>query len=397
MPCLWDDVSQAEAFAHTLQAFFRKFTDMSDKDFYLVGESYFGQYGTNIGTFIFNTEPFRSQFRLKGLGFGNACHGGNETFVMCPGFNVDKNTAEFYWRQNVISSSFYSRLHAVCQFPQSWVGQEVHLSDACQLLLQEMDTIARHKNVFYLRDNCELSEPAGIPSAWRPRRPSQPPSLSQVARKGRSNTGAKKPREVQGGFPYPCFVGSVVESYLTSPQVAAALHVSPRDYQASSFNYTLSGPAAIALYPSLMKQVDILVYNGDADSLAIYPADEEWIAHFASTGVIKETRPWFPWHTDVTATPAGFTTNYSVPGSEKHFVFSTVHDSGHMVPSFTPAAGLGILAQVLREPFPSPSPSTLDLDVTGAANFLSKTRKSFGLQRDAEETSQLQCFEVKRP
>ena len=33
-----------------------------------------------------------------------------------------------------------------------------------------------------------------------------------------------------------------------------------------------------------MKEVDILVYNGDADSLAIYPADQEWIEHFKSIG-----------------------------------------------------------------------------------------------------------------
>ena len=43
-------------------------------------------------------------------------------------------------------------------------------------------------------------------------------------------------------------------------------------------------------------------------------------------------------------------------GSTKHFRFSTVHDTGHMVPSFTPAAGLGVLAQLLGEEFPGPSP-----------------------------------------
>ena len=249
--CFWDDVSQAEAFAYTLEAFFRKFTEMSSRDLYIVGESYFGQYGTNIGSFIFKT--FQDRFRLKGMAFGNACHGGNETFVMCPGFNVQKNTVEFYFRHNFLSPSFYLEVQRLCDFPKSWVGEEVILSKECQELLKEMDSITKHRNIFFLRDNCEIgsAEPA-LELSWKHWK--QPLSLAETLENststrrylhGSGGSGQKNgnPREVQGGFPYPCFVDSVVERYLTSPKVANALHVNLDDYKASSFNYTLSGTA----------------------------------------------------------------------------------------------------------------------------------------------------------
>ena len=41
--CKWDDVSQAEAYAHTLAAFKAAFPEFSSNDLYLTGESYFGQ------------------------------------------------------------------------------------------------------------------------------------------------------------------------------------------------------------------------------------------------------------------------------------------------------------------------------------------------------------------
>ena len=48
VPCQWDDVSQAEAYAHSLKAFFAAFPEYADNDLYLTGESYFGQYGPRM-------------------------------------------------------------------------------------------------------------------------------------------------------------------------------------------------------------------------------------------------------------------------------------------------------------------------------------------------------------
>lgn len=77
--CSWDDVSQAEAYSHSLRAFKTAFPEFADNDLYLTGESYFGQYGPNIANYILTHEPYNSSLGLKGIAAGNACWGGTAT------------------------------------------------------------------------------------------------------------------------------------------------------------------------------------------------------------------------------------------------------------------------------------------------------------------------------
>ena len=39
VPCHWNDVSQGEAYAHSLAAFHKKFPEFASSDLYLTGES----------------------------------------------------------------------------------------------------------------------------------------------------------------------------------------------------------------------------------------------------------------------------------------------------------------------------------------------------------------------
>ena len=41
--CHWNDTSQAEAYAHTLVAFYKAFPEFKSNEFYMTGESYAGQ------------------------------------------------------------------------------------------------------------------------------------------------------------------------------------------------------------------------------------------------------------------------------------------------------------------------------------------------------------------
>lgn len=50
--CSWNDTSQAEAYAHTLQAFYKAFPEFASNDLYISGESYAGQYIPNIAYYI---------------------------------------------------------------------------------------------------------------------------------------------------------------------------------------------------------------------------------------------------------------------------------------------------------------------------------------------------------
>merc|ERR1712139_270567 len=86
--------------------------------------------------------------------------------------------------------------------------------------------------------------------------------------------------------------------------------------------------------------------------------NEEWIYQLESQGVLKEKEAWSPWFTSNKASPAGYVTKYSVPGSHQDFSFATVRLAGHMVPQFFPEAALTLISTFLEAPLPpTPSPS----------------------------------------
>merc|ERR1719356_212951 len=101
--CSWDDRTQAEAYSHSLMAFFEAFPEFAKHDLYLTGESYFGQYGPNIAHYILNHEPFRSALNLKGLALGNACWGGSESRSECNGPNSQRNDVEMFFGKGLFS------------------------------------------------------------------------------------------------------------------------------------------------------------------------------------------------------------------------------------------------------------------------------------------------------
>ena len=124
--CEWDDSSQGEAYAHTLQAFQKAFPEFSKNDLYLTGESYFGQYGPNIAHFIVNNAPFSTSLNLKGLALGNACWGGSATEVDCNGPNSDQNDVDMYWGKGLVSKKLYEQVQKTCKWPDMVSGVPRH-------------------------------------------------------------------------------------------------------------------------------------------------------------------------------------------------------------------------------------------------------------------------------
>ena len=112
--CHWNDTSQAEAYGHTLAAFYKAFPEFQNNDLYLTGESYFGQYGPNIAKWILD-QPDETvadvKIPLKGIALGNACWGGDATNVQCNGPNSQQNDAEMYYGKGLSSKELYVSLH----------------------------------------------------------------------------------------------------------------------------------------------------------------------------------------------------------------------------------------------------------------------------------------------
>ena len=106
--------------------------------------------------------------------------------------------------------------------------------------------------------------------------------------------------------------------------------------------------ASVTLYPTLVKKMRVLIYNGDSDACVPYKGNEEWTEGLADQGVIKQNKPWHPWFADgVPQMPAGYSTTYTVPGAPYDFSFVTIRLAGHMVPSFQPLSALTFFKRFL--------------------------------------------------
>lgn len=351
--CSWNDVSQAEAYAHTLKAFFRDFPEFAGNDLYLAGESYFGQFGPNIARYILSHDPFSSSIRLKGILAGNACWGGTQSCVACNGPSQDRVDVDFYFGKGLFSPKLKRQIDAVCEFPALYgpgtgSGEpfdcdagSATTSAACKALLTQMRNEVGPHNIYNVYDNCprtqELLRRTGKDMAW----------LAGFLRAGVHNASGTNAalRDLNGGFDWDC-VGDV-RAWITRPDVRSALHLVLPMPGASGFSYNCTGPASVTLWPELAKRLRVLVYNGDADACVPYNGNEDWIFGLEEQGLLRETKPWTPWFTSNHVAPAGYITKYQAPGSTTDFAFVTLRLAGHMAPTFQPEASLVMFTDFL--------------------------------------------------
>ena len=93
-----------------MAAFFIAFPGLKAAEFYLAGESYFGQYGPNIAYYILNNAPFNTTINLQGLLVGNGCWGGSADSVNCNGPNSEQNDVDMYYGKGLISKKLYKKV-----------------------------------------------------------------------------------------------------------------------------------------------------------------------------------------------------------------------------------------------------------------------------------------------
>ena len=67
-----------------------------------------------------------------------------------------------------------------------------------------------------------------------------------------------------GGYDWTCGQFDAIPPYFKRKDVRAALHLPDERVTGSTFEYTSSGPASTTLYPSLIKALRVLIYNGSS-------------------------------------------------------------------------------------------------------------------------------------
>lgn len=289
--CYWNDTSQAEAYAHTLAAFFTAFPEFADNDLYLTGESYAGQYVPNIANYITSTEPFSQRINLKGYAIGNACWGGNATKVSCNGPNHAQMMSDIYFGKGLSSKENYEQIQTTCAWPPNDLrtgGPSFEPSPACETLLSQQSKEAGPHNIYNIYDNC----PRG--RAFLKRTGLTTFDLNKALQNELNTGGAESPvdfllrqhenltldgllgatatdeQQLQlrtgtpintgGGYPWSCGgYPTGCKTYLGRPDVIKALHLESTPPGSSAFHYHSSGPASITLHPHLAKKLRVLI------------------------------------------------------------------------------------------------------------------------------------------
>jgi hypothetical protein len=277
---------------------------------------------------------------------GNGCWGGDEHHVQCNGPHSERNDVDLYHGKGLVSTRLYRQIKAAC--PASGLDSDVN--PACSKLLDMASRQAGPHNVYDIYDNCPrtkayLAEQGGRPMRWL---------LHQL--RARFDEGVSLPAAAEanatllgGGYEWSCgdtYPPGLVSPWFTRPEVQKALHLNAPGL--SAFDYTTSGPASITLYPELIKQLRVMIYNGDADSCVPYIGNEEWIDGLAEQGLLAEAEAWRPWFTErVPSMPAGYVTTYNVTDSSQQLTFLTIRLAGHMVPMFQPNPALTFFRRFL--------------------------------------------------
>lgn len=335
--CKWNDTSQAEAYAHTLLAFYKEFPEFASNDLYLTGESYAGQYLPNIAYFMLKEMPDKFPM-FKGMAVGNGCWGGDATHVDCNGPNSDQNDLDMYFGKGLISKPLYTEAYQKCKFPE--------MDAACKMVLEKAFNEVGPHNVYDIYDNCPQT------GLWIEKSGKSMRFLRNYLRDNLHRIGAAKEelKQYSGGYTWECGGMDAMSNYFRRTDVQKALHLGK--IQPSQFMYDTSGPASVTLYPYLVKKIRVLIYNGDADSCVPYKGNEEYIDAMASNGIIKVNKDWHPWFVTMSSGVAGYATTYTVANSTTDFAFVTIRLAGHMVPTFQPAPSLHFITKFLNnEPY----------------------------------------------
>ena len=325
--CHWNDLTQAEAYGHTLKAFFKAYPEYTANDFYLAGESYAGQYVPNIATRLLKALP---EINLKGIAVGNGCWGGDAHSVECNGPNADQNLEAMYFGKGLISSKLHASIQKACGYDNDndsggggggggGVGGGRN-GASCDKLLNDMDAAVGPHNVYNVYDNCpnldldKWVEMSGKSRRWlhqymarnmvNPKAYDELNAMAGYFSHGKKNTttAAEANRangevevEVEagnpvsgGGFDWTCGQFDALPVYFRRPEVRKALNLPASNANGSTFDYSSSGPASVTLYPALIKQIRVLIYNGDSDTCVPYVGNEEWTTYVCCVCVIIE-------------------------------------------------------------------------------------------------------------
>jgi len=305
--CRWDDHSQAEAGLATLQAFFKAFPAYTKNDFYIFGESYGGIYVPTIAYEVLQNDK---SINLKGIGVGNGCTGHS---------HGSSNSAHFLGGHGLYPLALYDEIIKTCNFDSE--------SSSCRSLISKAYDYAGDYYSYNIYDTC---------------------GNDQLLHKNNKYHDAIWDKNLTSGddplFPrsYPCGMEKATTVWMNTPEAIKAMHVKAwqKWKPESSIHYSGGDWDSYDVYPDLIGNIRVMIYNGDADPCVPYTGDEIWTKDMVAKLGLTVQDDWHTW--SVNGVVAGYNIKWS-----KDFQFVTVKNAGHMVPQYKPAQAFTMFKRFL--------------------------------------------------
>ena len=157
--------------------------------------------------------------------------------------------------------------------------------------------------------------------------------------------------------PNACIDSRAASAYLNDKFVMDAIHVRNPGYcwsvcsSAPGWHYTSTRPDLPAdTYPYLLKNIDVVIFNGDWDACVPYTDNDGWTKGMG----FPVKQGWHKWaYTSANGAEnqvGGYAVSYdvsSLDGSTHSFEFITVRGGRHEVPESAPAQGFEMLTRLI--------------------------------------------------
>ena len=343
-----NDSSTAIDTVMALHNFYHRFPELQGRHFYVMGESYGGHYVPNTVKEIQLTNAALPQYlriNIQGFAVGN----GYTDWKLDFDANVENG------RYHALTSqSLFEKAKEVCNEDYArcfWPRPDVECPPECQEAVQAAtrDATDGSIDIYDIYENVCLDHEA--------RRETQITTLLGHRRESLrhyyySNADKMSSRSLQTVISpvFPTCIDDYTSKYLNDPLVQAAIHVRPETVpnglwsDCGNVQYDFNYESELANYKewSSLGDLQILIYNGDADYILSHMGNSAWINQGLN---LTKQREWTKW-LGSDGQVAGYFETYKTGGLP--FTFLTVKGAGHMVPKDRPRHALDMLEQFLK-------------------------------------------------
>ncbi|KAM4623062.1 lysosomal protective protein-like [Discoglossus pictus] len=306
-----------------LKEFFSLFSEFSENDFYIMGESYGGIYVPTLAVKV-SQDP---SINLKGIAVGN---GMSNYDIM---FNSE---LYFFYYHGILDATIWLKLQSCCnndercQFSKS-------KDQKCLQLVREAGSKAAGLNIYNLYKPCAAEEADNL----------RKEADHTVYNPGFFYSKFDSHFREQLKMGMPCINSTAATTYLNRPEVRLSLHIAN---QASPWelcneevfmNYDREVLSVEKEYLELLKKkYRILNYNGDVDMACNFMGNE-WFVDSLNLDLQESHRPWF-YYEGGQKQIGGYVREFT------NLTILTIKGAGHMAPADKPDVVYTMFSQFIQ-------------------------------------------------